>query len=49
MGEKVSEDILKRRATLKNELDAINIKLSLLKQKRDEIVAEKPIKWYKAM
>lgn len=49
MGEKVSEDLLKRRATLKNELDAINIKLSLLKQKRDEIVAEKPIKWYKAM
>ena len=49
MGEKVSEELLKRRATLKNELDAINIKLSLLKQKRDEIVAEKPIKWYKAM
>lgn len=49
MGEKVSEDLLKTRATLKNELDAINIKLSLLKQKRDEIVAEKPIKWYKAM
>lgn len=49
MGEKVSEDLLKRRATLKNELDAINIKLSLLKQKREEIVAEKPIKWYKAM
>lgn len=49
MGEKVSEDLLKRRATLKNELDAINIKLSLLKQKRDEIVVEKPIKWYKAM
>ena len=49
MGEKVSENLLKRRATLKNELDAINIKLSLLKQKRDEIVAEKPIKWYKAM
>ena len=49
MGEKVSEDLLKRRATLKNELDAINIKLSLLKRKRDEIVAEKPIKWYKAM
>lgn len=49
MGEKVSEDLLKRRATLKNELDIINIKLSLLKQKREEIVAEKPIKWYKAM
>ena len=49
MGEKVSEELLKTRATLKNELDAINIKLSLLKQKRDEIVAEKPIKWYKAM
>ena len=49
MGEKVSEELLKRRATLKNELDIINIKLSLLKQKRDEIVAEKPIKWYKAM
>ena len=49
MGEKVSEDLLKRRATLKNELDAINIKLSLLKQKREEIVAEKPIKWYKAI
>ena len=49
MGEKVSEDLLKTRATLKNELDIINIKLSLLKQKRDEIVAEKPIKWYKAM
>ena len=49
MGEKVSEELLKRRATLKNELDIINIKLSLLKQKREEIVAEKPIKWYKAM
>ena len=49
MGEKVSEELLKTRATLKNELDAINIKLSLLKQKREEIVAEKPIKWYKAM
>ena len=49
MGEKVSEELLKRRATLKNELDAINIKLSLLKQKREEIVAEKPIKWYKAI
>ena len=49
MGEKVSEDLLKRRATLKNELDAINIKLSLLNQKREEIVAEKTIKWYKAM
>ena len=49
MGEKVSEELLKTRATLKNELDIINIKLSLLKQKREEIVAEKPIKWYKAM
>ena len=49
MREKVSEELLKRRATLKNELDIINIKLSLLKQKREEIVAEKPIKWYKAM
>lgn len=49
MGEKVSEELLKRRATLKNELDIINIKLSLLKQKREEIVAEKPIKLYKAM
>ena len=43
MGEKVSEDLLKRRSTLKNELDAINIKLNLLKQKREEIVAENPM------
>ena len=43
MGEKVTEDLLKRRSTLKNELDAINIKLNLLKQKREEIVAENPI------
>lgn len=49
MGEKPTEDLLKRRAILKNELDAINIKLKLLKQQREEIVAEKPIKWYKAM
>lgn len=43
MGEKVTEDLLKRRSTLKNELDAINIKLNLLKQKREEIVAENPM------
>ena len=43
MGEKVSEDLLKRRSTIKNELDAINIKLNLLKQKREEIVAENPM------
>lgn len=43
MGEKVSEDLLKRRSTLKNELDDINIKLNLLKQKREEIVAENPM------
>lgn len=43
MGEKVSEDLLKRRSTLKNELDTINIKLNLLKQKREEIVAENPM------
>ena len=43
MGEKVTEDLLKRRSTLKNELDAINIKLNLLKQKRKEIVAENPM------
>ena len=43
MGEKVNEDLLKRRSTLKNELDAINIKLNLLKQKREEIVAENPM------
>lgn len=43
MGEKVTEDLLKRRSTLKNELDAINIKLNLLKQKREEIVVENPM------
>ena len=43
MCEKVTEDLLKRRSTLKNELDAINIKLNLLKQKREEIVAENPM------
>lgn len=43
IGEKVTEDLLKRRSTLKNELDAINIKLNLLKQKREEIVAENPM------
>ena len=43
MGEKVTEDLLKRRSTIKNELDAINIKLNLLKQKREEIVAENPM------
>lgn len=43
MGEKVTEDLLKRRSTLKNELDVINIKLNLLKQKREEIVAENPM------
>lgn len=43
MGEKPTEDLLKRRSTLKNELDAINIKLNLLKQKREEIVAENPM------
>ena len=43
MGEKVTEDLLKRRATLKNQLDEINVKLNLLnllKQKKEEIVAE---------
>lgn len=46
MGEKVTEDLLKRRATLKNQLDEINIKLNLLnllKQKKEEIVAENPM------
>ncbi len=46
MGEKVTEDLLKRRSTLKNQLDEINIKLNLLnllKQKREEIVAENPM------
>lgn len=49
MGEKVSEDLLKRRSTLKNELDAINIKLNLLKQKREEIVAENPMTYARTM
>lgn len=49
MGEKVSEELLKRRATLKNELDIINIKLSLLKQKREEIVAENSMVYTRTM
>ena len=49
MGEKVTEDLLKRRSTLKNELDAINIKLNLLKQKREEIVAENPMTYARTM
>lgn len=49
MGEKVSEDLLKRRATLKNELDIINIKLSLLKQKREEIVTENSMVYTRTM
>lgn len=49
MGEKVSEELLKRRATLKNELDIINIKLSLLKQKREEIVTENSMVYTRTM
>lgn len=49
MGEKVTEDLLKRRSILKNELDAINIKLNLLKQKREEIVAENPMTYARTM
>ena len=49
MGEKVTDDLLKRRSTLKNELDAINIKLNLLKQKREEIVAENPMTYARTM
>ena len=52
MGEKVTEDLLKRRATLKNQLDEINIKLNLLnllKQKKEEIVAENPMTHVRTM
>ena len=43
MGEKVDTELLKRRMILKNKLDTINIKLNLLKQKRDEIINENPL------
>lgn len=52
MGEKITEDLLKRRATLKNQLDEINIKLQLVEtlvKESKKIVKENPMVYTRTM